>query len=137
MTGKEVAEILINRLLNLGFIVHRYNSVTTSSIYLKLDYGVACGIRIADHNGRKRYHYRFNVMKNYKGNRAINRDGLISYFFDYTELDEVIKEVQREKVNKIYRYGEINYLKYMEQSSKDDLYTRFKRMEEKSAWIKY
>ena len=129
MTGNEVAEILINKLLKLGFIVHRYNSVTTSSIYLKLDYGLACGIRIADHTGRKRYHYRFNVMKN----KAINRDGLISYFFDYTELDDVIKEVQREKVNKIYRYGEINYLKYMEQSSKDDLYTRFERMEEKSA----
>ena len=133
MTGNEVAEILINKLLKLGFIVHRYSSVTTSSIYLKLDYGLACGIRIADHTGRKRYHYRFNVMKNYKGNKAINRDGLISYFFDYTELDDVIKEVQREKVNKIYRYGEINYLKYMEQSSKDDLYTRFERMEEKSA----
>lgn len=63
MTGNEVAEILINKLLKLGFIVHRYNSVTTSSIYLKLDYGLACGIRIADHTGRKRYHYRFNVMK--------------------------------------------------------------------------
>ena len=37
MTGNEVAEILINKLLKLGFIVHRYNSVTTSSIYLKLE----------------------------------------------------------------------------------------------------
>ena len=93
MNGNDVAKILTERLIKLGFVVHRYNSVTTSSIYLKLDFGVCCGIRIADHNGRKRYHYRFNVMKNYNGNRAINRDGLISYFFDYTEIDEIIKMV--------------------------------------------
>ena len=67
MTGEEIATILTEKLSKLGFVVHRYNAVTTSSIYLKLDYGVCCGIRIADHDGRKRYHYRFNVIKNYKG----------------------------------------------------------------------
>lgn len=128
MNGNEVAKILTERLTKLGFVVHRYNSITTSSIYLKLDFGVCCGIRIADHNGRKRYHYRFNVMKNYNGNRAINRDGLISYFFDYTEIDEIIKMIQREKVNKVYRYGEKNYLEYMRKSKTEKLYERFKRV---------
>ncbi len=128
MNGNDVAKILTERLIKLGFVVHRYNSVTTSSIYLKLDFGVCCGIRIADHNGRKRYHYRFNVMKNYNGNRAINRDGLISYFFDYTEIDEIIKMIQREKVNKVYRYGEKNYLEYMRKSKTEKLYERFKRV---------
>lgn len=128
MNGNDVAKILTERLIKLGFVVHRYNSVTTSSIYLKLDFGVCCGIRIADHNGRKRYHYRFNVMKNYNGNRAINRDGFISYFFDYTEIDEIIKMIQREKVNKVYRYGEKNYLEYMRKSKTEKLYERFKRV---------
>ena len=128
MNGNDVAKILTERLIKLGFVVHRYNSVTTSSIYLKLDFGVCCGIRIADHNGRKRYHYRFNVMKNYNGNRAINRDGLISYFFDYTEIDEIIKMIQKEKVNKVYRYGEKNYLEYMRKSKTEKLYERFKRV---------
>lgn len=128
MNGNDVAKILTERLIKLGFVVHRYNSVTTSSIYLKLDFGVCCGIRIADHNGRKRYHYRFNVMKKYNGNRAINRDGLISYFFDYTEIDEIIKMIQREKVNKVYRYGEKNYLEYMRKSKTEKLYERFKRV---------
>ena len=128
MNGNDVAKILTERLIKLGFVVHRYNSVTTSSIYLKIDFGVCCGIRIAAHNGRKRYHYRFNVMKNYNGNRAINRDGLISYFFDYTEIDEIIKMIQREKVNKVYRYGEKNYLEYMRKSKTEKLYERFKRV---------
>ena len=54
MTGKEVASILIQELISIGFIVHRYNSYTTSSIYIKLDYGLSCGIRIADHPGKKK-----------------------------------------------------------------------------------
>lgn len=128
MKGNEIAKILTERLTKLGFVVHRYNSVTTSSIYLKLDFGVCCGIRIADHNGRKKYHYRFNVMKNYTGNRAINRDGLISYFFDYTEIEEVIKMVQKEKAYKVYRFGKKNYLNLMKKNGEKKLYSRFKRV---------
>lgn len=71
MTGKEVAKILTKKLVDLDFIVHRYNSKTTSSIYLKLDYGLACGIRIADHKGKEKYRYRFNVMKDYKDDKAV------------------------------------------------------------------
>lgn len=128
MKGNEIAKILTERLTKLGFVVHRYNSVTTSSIYLKLDFGVCCGIRIADHYGRKKYHYRFNVMKNYTGNRAINRDGLISYFFDYTEIEEVIKMVQKEKAYKVYRFGKKNYLNLMKKNGEKKLYSRFKRV---------
>ena len=65
MNEKQIAKVLIEELLKLGFVVHRYNAVTTNSIYLKLDFGVCCGIRIADHSGKKKYHYRFNVVKNY------------------------------------------------------------------------
>lgn len=68
-------------------------------------------------------------MKDYKGSKAINRDGLISYFFDYSELEDVIKEVEKEKASKIHKYGEQNYLKYMRESAKDDLYKRFKKVE--------
>ena len=130
MNGDEIANTLIKRLLDLNFIVHRQNSITTSSIYLKLDYGVACGIRIADHPGRKKYHYRFNVIKDYKGNKVItHRSNLVSYFFDYNELDKVIAAVQNEKQNKINTYGIKNYQKFMERNSRDDLYKRTNKME--------
>lgn len=100
MTGKEVASILIQELISIGFIVHRYNSYTTSSIYIKLDYGLSCGIRIADHPGKKKYSYRFNVIKDYIGDKVIIKDGLICRFYDFTELEEVIKAVQKEKQEK-------------------------------------
>ena len=38
MNEKDIAEILIKELKELGFIVHKYNAITTNSIYLKLDF---------------------------------------------------------------------------------------------------
>lgn len=128
MNGNDVASVLIKRLLKLNFKVHRYNSFTTSSIYLKLDYGVSCGIRIADHLGKKKYHYRFNVIKDYRGNKVIKNGNLISYFFDYYELENILNAVQKERKGKIEKYGIERYKKYMEIQSQSDLYIRFKRV---------
>lgn len=129
MTGNDVAQILIKRLLKSNFRVHRYNSYTTSSIYLKLDFGVSCGIRIADHLGKPKYHYRFNVIKDYKGNRIIRNGNLISYFFNYNELEKVLESVKFEKKSKINKYGNERYQKYMEIQSQSELYIRFVEME--------
>ena len=120
MTGKEIANILVQRLAEIGFIVHQYNAYSTSSIYI-----------IADHPGKKKYSYRFNVIKDYIGDKVIIKDGLICRFYDFTELEEVIKAIQKEKQEKINKYGLQNYQKYMEKESKSDLYTRFRKMEVK------
>ena len=129
MNSESIANIISQQLLKLGFIVHRYNSKTTNSIYLKLDYGVCCGIRIADHNGKKKYHYRFNVYKDYKGDRIILRDNLISYFFTFDEIPELIKQVQIEKQNKVSKYGLEKYKFYMNEELKQNaLFDRFKKV---------
>lgn len=128
MTGNEVTTILVSKLLDMGFIVHRYNSHSTSSIYLKLDYGLSCGIRIADHPGKKKYSYRFNVIKDYSGNKVILKDGLICRFYDFNELDSVLNAVQQEKQQKINKYGLKNYQRYMEkEKNENELFKRFKK----------
>lgn len=128
MTGNEVTNILVSKLLDMGFIVHRYNSHSTSSIYLKLDYGLSCGIRIADHPGKKKYSYRFNVIKDYVGNKVILKDGLICRFYDFNELDSVLNAVQKEKQQKINKYGLENYQRYMErEKNENELFKRFKK----------
>ena len=38
MNENKIAEILVKKLKELGFIVHRYNAYSTNSIYLKLDF---------------------------------------------------------------------------------------------------
>lgn len=128
MTGNEITNILVSKLLDMGFIVHRYNSHSTSSIYLKLDYGLSCGIRIADHPGKKKYSYRFNVIKDYVGNKVILKDGLICRFYDFNELDSVLNAVQKEKQQKINKYGLENYQRYMErEKNENELFKRFKK----------
>ena len=128
MTGNEVTNILVSKLLDMGFIVHRYNSHSTSSIYLKLDYGLSCGIRIADHPGKKKYSYRFNVIKDYVGKKVILKDGLICHFYDFNELDSVLNAVQQEKQQKLNKYGLKNYQRYMEkEKNENELFKRFKK----------
>lgn len=95
MNEEQVAKILIQKLIEMGFIIHRYNSITTNSIYLKLDYGVCCGIRIADHKGKKKYHYKFNVVKDYYGDKIIYFKNLISYFYTFEELLQLPNTIQK------------------------------------------
>ena len=132
MNEKYVANVLIKKLSKLGFIIHRYNAVTTNSIYLKLDFGVCCGIRIADHNGKKKYHYRFNIVKDYNGDKVINSKNLISYFYTFEEISQLIKDVTEERKMKIQKYGLNNYKKYMErEKGNNPLFQRFKQVKRK------
>lgn len=129
MTGVDVVNILVPRLLDMGLIVHRYNAHSTSSIYLKLDYGLACGIRIADHPGKKKNSYRFNVIKDYVGDKVILKDGLICRFYGFNELESVLDAVQKEKQEKINKYGLENYQTYMEKEKQEnELFKRFKNV---------
>lgn len=124
----EVSNKLIEDLKKKDFRIHKYYAKTTKSIYLKLDYGVCCGIRISDHTGKKRYKYKFNLIKQYKGPKQINDKGYLRLFYNYNNTEELVKDVQNEKKLKIEKYGLYNYEKYMKQNSKDDLYKSFKKV---------
>lgn len=127
--GKNIAKDISNKLKKLGFIIHRYDARSTNSIYLKIDFGLCCGIRIADHVGRKKYHYRFNVFKDYKGDKIILRDNLISYFYTFEEIPKLIEDIKKEKEEKLKKYGFDSYKKYMENESKSNaLFKRFKEV---------
>lgn len=128
MTEKNIAEILTTNLKELGFVVHRYDAYSTDSIYLKLDFGVCCGIRISNHLGKKKYHYRFNVIKDYKGDKIIHFENLISYFFSFEELPQLLQKVVEEKENKIKRYGLEKYKQIMNNETNNELFNRFKNV---------
>lgn len=129
MNEKQMAKILIKELSELGFTIHRYNAITTSPIYLKLDYGICCGIRISNHSGKKKYHYRFNIVKGYNGDKVTYSKNLISYFYTFEQISQLIKDVQHERNKKIQRYGLNNYKKYMEiEKESNPLFQRFKQV---------
>lgn len=124
----EVSNKLIRNLKDKGFQIHKYYAKTTKSIYLKLDYGVCCGIRISDHTGKKRYKYKFNIIKQYKGPKQVKDKGCLRLFYNYNNTEELINDVQNEKKEKIVKYGLYNYQKYMKQNAKDNLYKSFKNV---------
>ena len=123
-----VSNKLIKNLKEKGFQIQKYYARTTRSIYLKLDYGVCCGIRISDHNGKKKYKYKFNLIKQYNGPKKIIDRGYTRLFYKYNNTNELIKDVQNEKKAKINKYGLYNYQKYMKINSKDNLYRSFKNV---------
>lgn len=63
MKLKEIAKYMQTKLLEQGFIIHRYDAYSTNSIYLKLDYGACHSIRISDHGGKKHLSYKYNVER--------------------------------------------------------------------------
>ena len=124
----EISNKLIKELKEKGIQINKYYAKTTKSIYLKLDYGVCCGIRISDHNGKKKYKYKFNLIKQYNGPKEIIDRKYIRLFYDYNNTEELIDDVQNERKSKINKYGLNNYKQYMKINSQDDLYKSFKNV---------
>lgn len=124
----KVSNKLIKDLKEKGFQINKYYAKTTKSIYLKLDYGVCCGIRISDHNGKQKYRYKFNLIKQYKGPKEKIDRGYVRLFYDYNNTEELIEDVQNEKKAKIKKYGLHNYQKYMKINAQDSLYKSFKNV---------
>ncbi|WFR64176.1 AAA family ATPase [Paenibacillus amylolyticus] len=105
-----IAADLIMLLQREGFIIQRYDSKTTSSIYLKLDYGVCNSIRIGDHRGKKQYKYRYNVDV---GRKQINRhktpEGWARWYYPETALRNLLQDVVKERQLLKNKQGEEHY----------------------------
>lgn len=69
------------------------------------------------------------MIKDYRGDKVILKNGLICNFFDFTELESVLNAVQQEKQKKIKKYGLQNYQMYMEkEKNENELFKRFKKV---------
>lgn len=97
-------------LLTKGFRVHRYDSYSTLSHYLKVDGGVCHSIRIADHPGKKHLKYRYNIGPFISECKTV-RDVHERLFFTVDDVDALVEEVvrdrefQREKLGRSYGYA--------------------------------
>ena len=135
---EEVFKEIVKELKKHDFIISTYHSYTTSSIYIKLDYGVANGIRIADHKGKKKYKYRYNVMNDLEADYREKDCGFERFYYRPKHIKKMINQIIKDKENKIERYGIKNYLKYMEIEKKEKVNERFKevkRMRNTSTFI--
>ena len=112
------ADYVADLLCDNGCIVHRYDAVSTSSVYLKVDAGVACSIRLSDHEGNSRLKYRFNYLANVPGdNVEYAYDEMERSFYQAGAIDRMIEDILdlREQRYLMYRdYDETVRLRFSE-----------------------
>lgn len=100
MDCREIADEIQEKLLDLGFTVHRLDAFTTSSVYLKIDSGVCHSIRVSDHRGKKHLKFRYNIGPFVKKFHVV-QDMYRRYYFTVDEVDRLVKFVKYDRVHQI------------------------------------
>ena len=115
MDIKELMNRLLKDLDKEGFILQYYEAYSTSSCYIKLDYGECNSIRIADHKGKNKYPYRFNLMVGLK--KSYEKDG--RKFYSPDDYDKLISDIKLFKEKQLEKYG-FRYYEYMLENKNDN-----------------
>ena len=113
---KESAEYLVGRFKALDYVVQYYESKTTNSIYLKLDYGVAGSVRLSDHIGKTKLRYTYNVMDGIRDREVYLDRGVQRYFYGFKHLDMLVADVEANKAGKIDTFSSYKYKDDMERN---------------------
>ena len=114
MNIKEYMQKILYDLSQEGFILQYYEAYSTSSCYIKLDYGVSNSIRIADHKGKDKYPYRFNLMIGLE--KSYTDDG--RYYYSVDDYKEMITDIKKFKEEQLNKFG-FKYYDYMLENKKE------------------
>lgn len=117
---KESAEYLIKNLKKENIIVQFYESKTTSSIYMKLDYGVLNSLRISDHEGKGHLSYKYNLLSTIQKpttTKSRSKYGVVTrHFYPLEHKTMLLKRILADRKEKLSRYGIGNYQRYMKEN---------------------
>lgn len=105
---KKAVNRTIDALKREGFTLQYYESMTTKSYYLKVDYGVCHTIRFSDHFGKKHLSYKYNVNHQVDKKRW-SKDKYWQFFCPLNEADEIVKEIVKTREYKMNDLGEEGY----------------------------
>lgn len=103
MTLNDIAESVIQKLKG-KVIIHRYDSYSTNSIYLKFDYGVANSLRISDHTGKRHLKYRYNILTDQKVKSITTDHGFERFYYSPEMINAVCRDILSAKKAKQERY---------------------------------
>ena len=102
----DIADAVIEKLRG-KVIIHRYDSFSTNSIYLKFDYGVARSLRISDHDGKRHLKYHFNILESMgKKSSKITRtrQGFEMVFYSPAMINACCRDILAAKKDRVERY---------------------------------
>lgn len=103
----EIADAVIKRLRG-KVVIHRYDSYSTNSIYLKFDYGVANSLRISDHPGKRYLKYRYNILTGINSKKVKKDGGFERIFYSPDMVKAVCRDILAAKERKKDRYKDYN-----------------------------
>lgn len=115
---------MIDRLLDAGFKIQRYDSFTSKSIYLKLDYGVCNSIRISDHKGKKHLNYRFNLLSDRYDVNKHNNGSYPRNFYGFGHVNVMINDIVSHRSERFLKYGSERYKGLMQKNVQENKYKK-------------
>lgn len=119
-TIPQIADFVIKKLKKEGFIIQRYDSFSTNSIYLKLDYGVANSIRISDHKGKKHLQYRYNLLSKHNSvNRYKTTQGWDRFYYPFDSVEVMLQDIINSRNQRVRLYGIDRYECFMKTNQLD------------------
>lgn len=118
---EEMANELAEKLKKQNIIVQRYRRKKDNSIVLKLDYGVLNSVQIReDVKENDDLHYKYNIiykLLDKKITREKNDYGVVvRYFYPFTKKNELLMQVLEDRMKKVLKYGEKNYIFFMKEN---------------------
>ena len=108
---------IIRQLKENHITLQRYDSLTSKSVYLKMDLGVLKSIRINNHKGKKHLHYRYNLQSNIKSSHYDRRNK--RFYYTYNDVDKMIEQILSDRKDKLNRYKN-KYYEYMQKNANDN-----------------
>lgn len=108
-----LADMLTKVLKDEGIVIQRYDSYSSNSVYLKLDYGVSYSIRISDHPGKSYLKYRYNIGIDIPEYIEDLDDSKPRYYYNIADYEKMLDRILSERMSKIEKYGMSKYQKFM------------------------
>lgn len=104
---ERAALFIIKELSKRGVVVHRYDAKSSNSIYLKFDWGVAHSLRISDHKGIQKYHYRFNLIQGTSKVITVSyRNKNYSNYYPFREIYKCVEDIISNREAVMKKYGD-------------------------------
>lgn len=94
---KQKAEEIIRALNKHNLGAYLYHSAKSGSAYVKFENEALRSIRIADHEGRERYRYKYNLRRDIYKAEWKKEDGIWRYYCPMHRIDLLISQILKNK----------------------------------------
>jgi hypothetical protein len=109
----KTAAYVVDLMKGQGVIVQRYDALSTLSIYLKFDYGIANTLRISDHRGKDKLSYKYNIRTDVNEFYQVGEGATEMNFYPFDQVDACLKKILLARYGKIAQYGWRSYERLM------------------------